>query len=284
MKRKRTTNVSRILEFMRCPKLYHHNIVAAKNKKTSERQVIGNATHKLAAGESETRTRELVDTQLPDAPEERKVAVMAEALELAEQAREMEDPDLDVTDEDREVQLQWYDPETDMTIYALPDELIMFEEDDRRRPGKKIEVMQITELKAKAEWFRGYHWKQLFMFGLIATLALDYRYAIKLVLKLLTPGLQETKWFSQQLRDKQLFDLRQTLRAMDHAWQTRTFQETPGAFCRDCPLLAQCEKGQEFLRQRAEQRMWDDVDNDDRGRERTGLPVLNSVPANSACA
>lgn len=247
----RHASVGQILSFRRCPAGYYGTIQRSKTRQSTPSEAKGVATHKLASGEDVETTREIIDVKLAHLPQQVRDAVMDDAIELSETAVEMSAPE--VTHERREVQLVWFDPVTQYFIYAKPDELFFFDEVEIKYGRRKVKsVMQITEIKSQAEEVRSYHYKQLFLFGLIATLTLRYHYSIKLVVRLVGPGIEEHKWFSQRETYRQLEELRTTLREMNDAWRTRTFEHRPGGYCKDCPLFAECEKGQQEMRRREE--------------------------------
>ena len=266
----RHISISRLMDFMRCPRAYLENILRARDKQASEPEVLGDVTHMLTAGKETAEAREYIEVKLPEVAAERKQEVLQQATVLAEKATDMSGPE--VTDEDREVQLKWQDPETGYIIYAKPDELIYFEE---QRNGKTLNVMQITDVKSQAEEVKSYHWRQLFLFGLIAALAENYHYAIKLVVRLATPGIEEVKWFASREMYRQLEKLRATLREIDQAWATKTFPEKAGGYCKDCPLLANCRAGQLEMARRETFRQQMEEESGVGGRVR--LPVLNST-------
>lgn len=270
-------SISRLMDFQRCPKAYEDSIRNAKEKadNKSEAEVLGDVTHKLTAGEPPEAVREFIDEKLPGAAADRRVEVLEAATERADRAKAMSAPE--VTHERREVQLVWYDPESGYNIYAKPDELFFFDEE---RNGRQISVMQITDVKAEAENIKGYHWRQVFLFGLIATMALKYRFSIKLVVRLAKPGIEDTKWFSSHETWRQLSKLRQTLREIDRAWETRTFEHRPGGYCRNCPLLDTCKEGQMELGRR-EALAQREADLRAEGIVPLRLPVLNN---SQACA
>jgi hypothetical protein len=206
---------------------------------------------------------------------------LQEAVTLADRAATMSAPE--VTNERREVQLMWHDPETGYNVYAKPDELFFF---DEQRNGRTLSVMQVTDVKSQAEFVKAYHWRQLYLFGLIATMALKYYHAIKLVVRLAGPGTEEVRWFSSTETWRQLHRLRATLREIDEAWRTRVFEEKPGGYCGTCPLLATCQKGQAEMRRREQFREeLDGAGNDNAivGFRSTRLPMVDSVN-NQACA
>jgi hypothetical protein len=211
---------------------------------------------------------------------------METAVQIAATAVQMSAPE--VTNERREVQLMWHDPDTGYDIYAKPDELFFFDEEGTDRYGqpKTKSVMQITDDKALATEIRSYHWRQVFLFGLIASLSLKYYHSIKLVVRLAGVGYEEYRWFSQRETYRQLERLRATLRQIDTAWATRTFEEKPGGFCANCPLLATCEKGTAFLRQReVEQRLFEVEQDDDGDGGATRFPLRVIASTNTqACA
>lgn len=249
--RRKTISVYRIMDFQRCQRAYRHDVLTARDRKATESEVVGHATHRLTAGEAPVQTREFVAEKLPEAPEERREAVMEEAMHRSENAQNMSAPQVDNTV--REVQLMWHDDETGYDVYAKPDELFFFDEVGRDRYGRKRvnSVMQITDVKSLAEEVRPYHWRQLFLFGLVATMALKYYHSIKLVVRLAGPEVEEYRWYSQKETYRQLMDLRATLRAVDNAWATWTFTERAGGYCKDCPLLKECATGQWYLGQRS---------------------------------
>lgn len=264
-------SISRLMDFMRCPRAYIESIRRAREKhQLSEPQVLGDVTHMLTAGEEPEAAREYIDVKLPAVAEERREEVMREAEKLADTASNMSAPE--VNNERREVQLMWHDPETGYNIYAKPDELFYF---DEQRGGRAISVMQITDVKSQAEQVKGYHWRQLYLFGLIATLALKYHHAIKLVVRLATPGIEETRWFSSAETWRQLHKLRSTLREIDRAWETGVFEHKPGGYCANCPLLASCEKGQAELLRKQQTQRFDDVAENDNGSD---MPDTRVIP------
>jgi hypothetical protein len=177
-------SISRLMDFMRCPAAYFENIRRAREEKqSSEPEVLGDVTHMLTAGEEPTAAREYIEEKLPAVAVERREEVLEQAAELADRATHMSAPE--VTNERREVQLMWHDPETGYNVYAKPDELFFFDEE---RNGRTLSVMQITDVKSQAEYVKSYHWRQVYLFGLIATLSLKYFHAIKLVVRLAGPG------------------------------------------------------------------------------------------------
>lgn len=284
---KKHISVSRLMDFMRCPKAYHGNITRARDRKVPESEVIGDVTHKLTAGQGQAAARVFVQAKLAHLPEERQEAVLEQAVELSANAVEMSAPE--VTNERREVQLMWEDPITGYEIYAKPDELFFFDEVDERFGRRRVKsVMQITDVKAQAEEVKSYHWRQLYLFGLIATLSLRYYHAIRLVVRLAATESEEQRWFSQQATYRQLERLRMTLREIDQAWRTRVFEEKPGRFCKDCPLLAECAKGQEFLRNRENEARQFGFGNETatnaEGQDNLTRFSLKVVPSNQACA
>jgi hypothetical protein len=209
---------------------------------------------------------------------------MEQAVTIATTAVQMSAPE--VTNERREVQLMWHDPETGYDIYAKPDELFFFDEEGTDRWGhpKTKTVMQITDDKALATEIRSYHWRQVFLFGLIASLSLKYYHSIKLVVRLAGVGHEDYKWFSQRETYRQLERLRATLRQIDVSWATRTFEEKPGGFCANCPLRNECAKGSAFLAQREEERRFFEQD-DDGGEGTTRFPLRVIASTNTqACA
>ncbi len=277
-KRQKHISVGRIMDYMRCPFAYWESINRARERQATEEEVVGNASHKLTAGDSPTKTREFVAAKLPHLAEDKREAVMAEAVALSITAKQMSSPE--VTQERREVQLMWFDPESGYEIYAKPDELFFFDEVVEHSGGRRKTVMQITDVKTQAEQVRSYHWRQVFLFGLIATMSLRYYHSIKLVVRLAGPEKEEHRWFSQRETPRQLERLRATLRQIDKSWQTRTFEEKPGSYCKNCPALANCGKGTQYME--AQQ-----------GRQQLHLlgeqPELRSVPvlpepAAQACA
>jgi hypothetical protein len=284
----RYINISRLMEFMRCPRAYFENIMKARERDNTkqpltEPQVLGDVTHMLTAGEEPAAAREFIREEMPHEPEAKQEEVLAEAVELADKATKMSAPE--VTNERREVQLMWHDPETGYNIYAKPDELFFFDEE---RNGRQISVMQITDVKSQAEEAKSYHWRQVYLFGLVATMALKYYHAIKLVVRLAATETEYTRWYSQQETWRQLNRLRETLREIDIAWATRTFEEKPGGYCRNCPLVAEgrCAIGADYLRRLEEDRLamqGDDEDGEGDGdRVPVRLPVIRAD--NQACA
>lgn len=272
----RHISISRLMDFMRCPAAYYDSVVNAREKadNKSESEVIGDVTHKLTAGEKREQVREFIDEKLPEAAVERRAEVLETATERADRAKAMSAPQ--VTHERREVQLVWYDAESGYNIYAKPDELFFFDEE---RNGKRISVMQITDVKAEAEQFKGYHWKQVFLFALIAAMSLQYRFSIRVVVRLARVGIEDEKWFSASETWRHLARLRLTLKEIDRAWETRTFEHRAGGYCKKCPLLATCREGQRELAER--QAMAQDMAEQGEGIVPLRLPVLN---INQVCA
>jgi hypothetical protein len=272
MSRRKHISISRLMDFMRCPAAYFDSVINARAKadQKSEGEVLGDVTHKLTAGEDVAVVREFIDEKLPEMAVERRAEVLEIGAERAERAKAMSAPE--VTHERREVQLEWFDAGSGYTIYAKPDELFHFDEE---RNGRTISVMQITDVKAEADEVKGYHWRQVYLFGLIATMALHYRHAIKLVVRLAKHGTEEVKWFSSQETWRQLAKVRATLKEIDTAWETRVFEHRPGGYCKDCPLLATCKGGQmELGRRQALAEQMTSI-------KQFPLPVLNG---NQACA
>ncbi len=221
---KKKISVSDLLAFRQCPQAYYE-MVRGKRRRATQFEVVGNATHRLAAGGDSEDARQYVEKQLGLLSTEEQQAARKDIDELAKTAGEMIDEQ--VTADDQELQLSWLDPETGWTIFAKPDELFYFTD------SLSYKVMQITDIKTAFK-VKGRHKDELFLFGLVASLALNYRHSIKLVVRLLRSKSEVAFWYSQKLTEQKLEDLRQTFRQLEAAWKDRNFPACDHWYCKSC--------------------------------------------------
>lgn len=229
---RRDTSVGDILAYRLCPR-YYRELVRGK-RPVDEFQVTGNVVHKRVVEGSSAEALAYQKAQLALIPEEKRAEVAEEIEELVKTAQEMVDDE--VTEENQEVQLKWFDSLTGWTVFAKPDELFYTGEGYSR-------VMQITEIKSKALRVKRGHKDQLFMFGLIASLAHDYRGPIRLVVRLPRVEEEHEFWYSPKATPRELEALRATLLEMEASWRERNFPCRSGNWCRGCPQLASCQDG-----------------------------------------
>lgn len=221
---KKKISVSDLLAFRQCPQAYFE-MVRGKRRPSTQFEVVGKVTHRLAAGGDSDDARQYVEKQLALLSSEERVVAQQDIEELTKTAGEMIDEQ--VTADDQELQLSWYDPETGWTIFAKPDELFYFTD------SLGYKVMQITDIKTAFK-LKGRHKDELFLFGLVASLALNYRYSIRLVVRLLRSKSEVTFWYSQRLTEQKLDELRETFRSLEAAWKAREFPGCGAWYCRTC--------------------------------------------------
>lgn len=235
---KKEIGVSRIVDFRRCRFAFAENAKKGKRPVT-QYDAIGRAAHKLAAGGDEQRTLAAVERQLSELPEAEREAAVRRALELSRNAAEMQDKN--VRPDDQEVQLSWHDPVTGWTVYSKPDERFYFQD------ARDLKVLQLTDLKS------GYrvterHKDELFLHGLIASLSLNYRYSIRLVIRLLGAKTEVPFWYSQRETYREVDRLRHTLRQIEAAAESGQYDPNPSFLnCHRCKLLSACTTGQAYL-------------------------------------
>lgn len=200
---RKTLSYSDMATFLDDPEKYIERVTSPRKPPEHIHQLVGNVVHAMAPASAEKR-EQILERQLNSFPEE----------ELAE-ARERINRFLDAADslsregdgKASEVQLSWKDPVTGWTLKAKPDELSMLD-------WGNGEMMEIADLKT-ASRLKYQHKSQLFFFGLVATLARNYQGPIKLVVKLLGSGTEETFWYSPKATGRSLDKVRNIIRQIE---------------------------------------------------------------------
>ena len=251
MRRLRTTRISDVVTFRICTQSYEWS--RRRPQPPSEFEVIGNVTHALAAGGNSEEVLQYAERQLEEVAPKERPAIQAKIIELVKTNERMIDDE--VTEDNQELQLVWEDldenlpewlrsqvrtPATGIKIYAKPDELFFFED------AINQQVMQITDIKTGYRVQRR-HKDELFLFGLIASLAKEYYQSIRLVVRMLGSQTEEVFWYSPKLTARCLDELRDTIRQMMAVREEGLFEARTGGHCRGCKFASICPENQEWL-------------------------------------
>lgn len=233
--------VWRIVDYWHCPRMYRDGVQQGREKKMSTSEAIGRATHAVVSGTDRGQAVAFLERELRHEPEAERDAAIRRTVALAETCAEMTPES--VSNDHKEVQLSWFDELTGWEIFAKPDELFYFQDD------RGLGVMQITDNKTAQRMKRKYK-DELFLFGLVASMAEQWRYSIRLVCRLLGSRTEETFWFSQREIGRALQKLRSTLSSIERSWAGEGFEETPGYHCHGCRFRPNCADGQNWLEMR----------------------------------
>jgi hypothetical protein len=246
-RRDKEISVSRLLELFDCPAQFLDSVRGRRDER-SEFEVLGDATHKLAAGSTAQAARAFVERSMPKAPEAERERVLSKAVSMSEIAERTREPE--VTPDAIERQLIW--DFNGWRIYAKPDRIFFF--DEVQSDGSTKRVLQITELKT-AQRAKDWHWSQLFMFGTVATEVLRYYGPIKLVVVPLsldgeTPGEPEVRWYSQSFTWQTKQRILEALNDLERRWDEDDFPRMEGGHCFGCKLRNSCPVGSEYVARR----------------------------------
>jgi hypothetical protein len=236
---RRNIGVSRVIDSRHCMQLYLENLHAGMVPQ-NEQEWVGQAAHEAAAADDKEAAWAAIEQKLEVLPEEQRQVVIRRARQMCEVAERERDPE--ATPECRERKMRW--EFEGWEIFAKPDELFFFP--DERAGGAM--VMQITELKSTVR-AKSWHWEQLYLFGLVASMVHNYHKPIKLVVRPMQglPGAEEVRWYSPAETPRQLERLRGDLLRLEEAWGTRVFERRCGGWCHGCKQKTICQEGGYFL-------------------------------------
>jgi hypothetical protein len=194
---RKTLSYSDLATFLEDQELYIERITSPRKPWEHLHQLVGETVHAMAAADDRARDR-ILDRRLAEVPEEEKEAARSKIMQMIETADALATPAEKTSQEE---QLSWKDPVTGWILKAKPDEISMLE---------KGRLMQISDLKT-ASRLKYKHKSQLFFFGLVAALAKNYQGPIRLVVKLLGSGLEESFWYSPKATERSLEGIRATI-------------------------------------------------------------------------
>jgi len=183
----KTISFSDMWAFKQCPFCYLERVTRRRRPAETVYEAVGEGAHAAIAAPAEEREailRKYVSQVSPEQQEEAE-KLMREHIRANERLVEGDQS----SDRQPERQLSWLFEETGWTLKAKPDEIGFYTDQSGLR------VLQITDLKT-ASWIKPKHKEQLYFFGLVASLALDHRGPIKLVLRLLGSETEQVFWYS----------------------------------------------------------------------------------------
>lgn len=241
-----SVSYSDLQAFLRCPQFFLDRMTRGWAPPTRE-EAISNALHVIAENRGDIAASQTqVEMELAKLSDDDRDAARAELAVRAPKVAAMvrrEDPD-----SIRERVFRWFDPVSKWTLCAKPDRV------RRVREGHKW-VLEITDYKDQPNYNKKRR-KQLYFFALVLSRALNHNDKIRLLVKHLPRGGRQPEqqldvfYFSHWLADPELRDIRGHLARIDEfiAANKAEFPRTPGWFCGDCPLAAQCVAKQQYDR------------------------------------
>lgn len=183
----KTISFSDIWAFKQCPFCYLERMKRRYRPAETIYEAVGEGAHAAIAAPAEEREAILQKYISQVSPEQQEEAekMMREHIRANERLVDRDES----SDRQPEKQLSWFFEATGWTLKAKPDEIGFYTDQSGLR------VLQITDLKT-ARWIKPKHKEQLYFFGLVASLALDHRGPIKLVVRLLGSETEEVLWYS----------------------------------------------------------------------------------------
>lgn len=212
---KKTLSYSCIEAFSKDPEIFIERKLKGIPKPDNLYQYVGNVVHKAASGnrvDVKDLDRSEIERLSPGSHDDASRMIQ----NCLESARQMDQFNIGPKVQ-KEKQLTWLDPRTGWQLKAKPDELSMV-------PFGDSELMEIADLKT-AKKFKFRHREQLFFFGLVASLAFNYRGPIRLVVKLLGSNSQKEFWYSPKATQKSLLRVRSTISEIESYLLTNGYME-----------------------------------------------------------
>lgn len=197
----KTISFSDMWAFRECPSCYLERVTRKRRPAETIYEAVGEAAHAAIAAPSEQRETILKEhiSRLPSEQQAEAEKLMREHIYANERLAQADA----ATGRKSEKQLSWFDEVSGWTLKAKPDEIGFI-------VGGDSAVLQITDLKT-ARFMRGKHKEQLYFFGMVASLALNHRGPIKLVLRLLGSESEHVFWYSHFSTQRSLLKLRDLL-------------------------------------------------------------------------
>lgn len=229
--RNKVLSFSHLEAFRNCPWEYFHRLKRRYRAPISIYEVVGQATHAVAAA-PERKRKEVLERHLQGAPAGEREKTEALVLSQVAQADEMIVKDR-LQETSKEKTLSWTDPVTGWELRAAPDEIGSIVE--RRRV-----VLQISELKTCSRIKRR-HRRQLYFFGLVASLALDHKEPVRLVLRLLGNSSRDEFWYSPLMTEQSLGKVRSAIGRIETFLASVEDADTDASEYRDPVDWCQCK-------------------------------------------
>lgn len=257
---KRTISFSDIRAFMLCQGSYLMYVEGDKPAKRSVSETVGRVVHAEVAKPKEERSKD-VARLLKSVPAEERDAVVARVKELiAKTSAAQDEVEANSNDMRKEPEpLVMYDEYTDTYWYAKPDEMAI----SRDERGSFLLIVDNKTTRSR-HWS---HFQASFFFGLVArgAKALNFSGPIKVAVRYMrdmrgeileTPHL-ESAFIGRTLttfQDQKLQGIQATIKKIDEAWATGSFQLRSGGHCKGCPFRETCPKNREWLEERRMER------------------------------
>jgi hypothetical protein len=180
MKRK-SLSFSDMRAFMDCPWSYLERITSKRRPPERIEEIVGEATHDLAAAPVEQR-QPILSKYIRDTDPTQRAEVEKLVRERISVADQMSQSASHVGEKiNKEKPLSWFDPVSGWQLFAKPDETKFF------LTEHGVHVLDIIELKT-GYVLKKKHREQLYHFGMVASLALNHQGPIRLVVRLLGSG------------------------------------------------------------------------------------------------